>query len=167
MSLSIGPGISIGGGINFRSEGAAPSAPSTVEYLVVAGGGGGAGVDGGGGGAGGLLTATGYSITAGSPITVTVGAGGSGSVYSAYASQGQDSIFGTITTKGGGYGMWSGQTGGNGGSGGGGCDGGTGAKGVYPGSTYLSQTRQGYDGGNSTSGNLVTSSGGGGGGAGA
>ena len=54
------------------------TAPTTVEYLVVAGGGGGGGRYGGGGGAGGLLTATGYAITTGSAITVTVGAGGAG-----------------------------------------------------------------------------------------
>ena len=51
---------------------------TTVEYLVVAGGGGGGtpgynANTGGGGGAGGFLTATGYAITLGSTITVTVG----------------------------------------------------------------------------------------------
>ena len=51
---------------------------TTVEYLVVAGGGGAGSNVGGGGGAGGLLTATGYSITLGSSITITVGAGGAG-----------------------------------------------------------------------------------------
>ena len=52
---------------------------TTVEYLVVAGGGGGASQNsGGGGGAGGLLQATGYSITIGSAITITVGGGGAG-----------------------------------------------------------------------------------------
>ena len=83
----------------------------TVEYLVVAGGGGAAdaGTGSGGGGAGGLLTATGYSITAGSPITVTVGAG-------AYYSKGSNSVFGTITATGGGAGGGGGN-GGNGGSG--------------------------------------------------
>ena len=50
-----------------------------VEYLVVAGGGGGGSAvantnNGGGGGGGGLLTATGYAVTIGSSITVTVGA---------------------------------------------------------------------------------------------
>ena len=44
----------------------------TVEYLVVAGGGAGGGRSGGGGGAGGFRTATGFSVTAGSTITVTV-----------------------------------------------------------------------------------------------
>ena len=54
---------------------------TTVEYLVVAGGGSGGNAQsqGGGGGAGGLLTATGYAVTLGTSITVTVGAGGSSS----------------------------------------------------------------------------------------
>ena len=60
------------------------TAPTTVEYLVVAGGGGG-GSDGGGGGAGGLLTATGYAVTIGSSITVTVGAGGTGATTASTA----------------------------------------------------------------------------------
>ena len=56
-------------------------APSTVEYLVVAGGGGGTagntGITNGGGGAGsGGSKSTSYSVTAGTPITVTVGGGG-------------------------------------------------------------------------------------------
>ena len=54
----------------------AGGAPTTVEYLVVAGGGGGGLDDGGGGGAGGYLTAASYSVTVGSAITVTIGAGG-------------------------------------------------------------------------------------------
>jgi hypothetical protein len=86
------------------------SAPvgSTVEYLVVAGGGGG---NFGGGGAGGMRTGTTLPITAGA-YTVTVGAGG------AYDTNGSDSIFSTITSRGGGHG--GGDIGaGNGGSGGG------------------------------------------------
>jgi hypothetical protein len=161
MALSIGSGISIGGGINFRNEGVA-TAPPTVEYLVVAGGGGGGGAQnsaGGGGGAGGLLTATGYSITDGTPITVTVGAGGA-SIASdtGTAFNGNDSVFGSITSKGGGGGGCGKNSGGNrgadGGSGGG--EGGAASlglgKGVYPGSSYISATRQGYDGGASYGG---------------
>ncbi len=48
----------------------------TIEYLVVAGGGGGAGA--GAGGAGGYLSSIGYGVTAGTNITITVGAGGAG-----------------------------------------------------------------------------------------
>jgi hypothetical protein len=93
-----------------------PSAPPTVEYLVVAGGGGGGAVagEGGGGGAGGYLTATGYSVTSGSPITVTVGAGGT------VALNGSNSVFGSITATGGGRGGNVNSTGVAGGSGGGG-----------------------------------------------
>lgn len=93
--------------------------PPTVEYLVVAGGGGGGGQMGGGGGAGGYRTATGYSVTAGSPITVTVGAGGSGG-GSARGINGQNSVFGSITSLGGGGGgTYTNNSGNSGGSGGG------------------------------------------------
>jgi len=78
-------------------------APTTVEYLVVAGGGGGGGANGGyfsagGGGAGGLLTASNFAVTAGSALTITVGAGGAGSstIVSSDAS-GQNSVFSSIT----------------------------------------------------------------------
>jgi len=73
MSFQSHPGGFVGAqynGLNYPVQ--------TVEYLVVAGGGGGGSRAGGAGGAGGLLTATGYSITLGSAITVTIGAGGAG-----------------------------------------------------------------------------------------
>jgi len=58
----------------------ASSAPSQVEYLVVAGGGGGgSGNTGGGGGGGGVLQGI-VPIVSGSSITVTVGSGGAGGV---------------------------------------------------------------------------------------
>ena len=50
----------------------------TVEYLVVAGGGGGGQNKSGGGGAGGYRTASGFAVASGTPLTVTVGAGGAG-----------------------------------------------------------------------------------------
>ena len=86
------------------------SGPSaTVEYLVVAGGGGGGTQHGGGGGAGGYRTGS-LNVTAGS-YTVTVGAGGNGTggVGSppnapVYGSSGSNSVFGTITSTGGGRG---------------------------------------------------------------
>ena len=100
-------------------------APPTVEYLVVAGGGGGGGWAGGGGGAGGFLTATGFAVASGSAITVTVGAGGSGAPAGADAAytNGNNSVFSTITSTGGGRGgnfTGSGLAGQTGGSGGGG-----------------------------------------------
>lgn len=93
------------------------NAPPTVEYLVVAGGGGSTSTsDAGGGGGGGYRTATGYAVTAATPITVVVGAGGT----SGGTTRASDSSFGTITSIGGGQGATaSSSTGINGGSGGG------------------------------------------------
>jgi hypothetical protein len=106
------------------------SGTAIVEYLVVAGGGGG-GSDrdvGGGGGAGGLLTGiftvskTSYSITVGdgglrgTGVDFTLTGGGTN------GSQGGSSVFGSISTVGGGYGGTRNSAGGSGGSGGGGGD---------------------------------------------
>jgi len=148
----------------------APSYPSAVEYLVVAGGGGGGGgwdnnAGGGGGGAGGYLTATGYSVSAGSPITVTIGAGGSRGFTDpenetqGFATNGSNSVFGGITSTGGGRGGGTGASGnvpGNGGSGGGATIGGR--------TAGTGTSGQGFRGGNLTS---TAEGGGGGGGAGA
>ncbi len=82
-----------------------------VEYLVVSGGGGGLGSTGGGGGAGGMLEGTNYPVTP-QTYTITVGMGGIGG-YS--PTNGENSVFDTITAIGGGSGL-----NGNGGSGGGG-----------------------------------------------
>ena len=65
-----------------------------VEYLVVAGGGAGA-VNGGAGGAGGLLTGV-NPVPNGQTLLVTVGGGGAADV------NGQNSVFGSITSTGGG-----------------------------------------------------------------
>ena len=89
-----------------------------VEYLVVAGGGGGGASIGGGGGAGGMRTGT---ITgAQQSYTITVGGGGAGSnrSFPLKGSPGSNSVFGAITSTGGGYGAGEGAaTGGSGGSG--------------------------------------------------
>ena len=127
-----------------------------VEYLVVAGGGGGSR---GGGGAGGFLTGTGLAVTAGVTYTITVGAGSSGASSSgSRGSRGSNTTisgtgFTTITAVGGGaggaYADATNSAGGDGGSGGGGADFGfdrPGGKGVYPGSSFISSARQGYDG---------------------
>ena len=96
----------------------------TVEYLVVAGGGSGGdvspGYPPGGGGAGGLLQGTGFVVSTGTPITVTVGAGGIDT--SGYGNNGGDSVFSTLTATGGGGGAFgypsgAGKNGGSGGSG--------------------------------------------------
>lgn len=117
----------------------------TVEYLVVAGGGAG---NEGGGGAGGYRTATGYAVTAGSPITVTVGAGGN----HIGNNSGSNSVFGTITSIGGGHGGGN-YAGGDpvvGGSGGGGH------------SSYGAGAAGTAGQGNAGSGLLATGTGGGG-----
>ena len=158
---------------------------ANAQYLVVAGGGGG-GRDnyndqrmGGGGGAGGYRSSvtgesSGGGASAESPLaisvgsyTVTVGAGGAGGGLAdnftpgVNGSPGSDSVFGSVTSTGGGYGGGhtssggspgsSGAGGGGGGSGGGGSNGGGGGSGV---------SGQGYAG---TGGNTSGTVGGGGG----
>ena len=131
---------------------------SAVEYLVVAGGGGGAADDGGGGGAGGLLTASGFAVSSGSAITVTIGAGGSGATTPSNtdaATKGGNSVFSSITSTGGGAGVReSTDAKKNGGSGGG-----AGYSGGIPGTGIAGPPRQGYDGGSPD----YTEAGGGGG----
>jgi hypothetical protein len=109
----------------FPSTGPIPLYTSTVEYLVVAGGGGGGTLIGGGGGSGGFRTATGFAVTSGVALTVTVGTGGPGTSNRAIpGTNGTDSVFSTITSTGGGGGGSFNGSGivvapGNGGSGGG------------------------------------------------
>jgi hypothetical protein len=132
----------------------------TVDYLVVAGGGGGGSRGGAGAGAGGLLTGSSFAVTSGSVITVTVGAGGTGSTNGATnqpGTAGSNSVFSSITANGGGYGAGEGGNGGNGGSGGGA---GTNNPTVLTAGTGIAG--QGYAGGTNS-----TASAGGGGGAGA
>lgn len=90
--------------------------PSVVNYLVVAGGGAGGGAYGGGGGGGGFLTGV-TTVTAGSAITVTVGAGGTGST--GQGPNGSNSVFGSVVAIGGGGGCTGQSRGSAGGSGGG------------------------------------------------
>jgi hypothetical protein len=118
---------------SFTSSGtfSVPSGVTAVNVLVVAGGGGGSSYIGGGGGAGGLIYRPGFPVTPGGTVSVTVGCGGAGGDAgtgpgpSFRGNQGQDSVFGTLTAKGGGYGNQhiggsGGETGNPGGSGGGG-----------------------------------------------
>lgn len=142
---------------------------STIEYLVIAGGGAGGYDRGGGGGAGGLLTGIGFVVTPGVPINVIVGAGATASAtHSDTPSKGGNSEFSTIISIGGGGGISADRTAGTtqvGGSGGGGAGQyiNSGGAGVYPGSIYLNQTRQGYDGGTATYSPPYYGAGGGGG----
>ena len=138
---------------SFTSSGtfSVPSGVTAVDVLVVAGGAGGGGAPqaGGGGGAGGLIYRPGFTVTPGGTITVTVGdggAGGSGNPSApgdAYPGRkggtGQDSVFGTLTAKGGGGGgthpnaspTAQGNPGGSGG-GGGARSGGSGGSATQP-----------------------------------
>ena len=139
---------------------------NTVDYLVVAGGGAGgspgpASYEGGGGGAGGLRTGTSFPISA-TAFPITVGAGGAGSPS---GNNGNQSIFSTITSAGGGKGGPGGspsQDGYSGGSGGGSGQGsGTGGAGNTPpvappqgnpGGSSTTPGRGGGGGGSSTAG---------------
>jgi hypothetical protein len=138
-----------------------------VRYLVVAAGGGGGGDNGGGGGAGGYRTATGYSVSAGTTYTITVGTGGTGGVEYAEANNGGNSVFATITSAGGGYGLGQdgSNTGGVAGSGGSGGGAGQGSSSGAPGNVPSVSPSQGNPGAGNTG--PSNSRGGGGGGAGA
>lgn len=135
-----------------------PAFSGTIEVLVVAGGGGGGMDMGGGGGGGGVISNTSFSVTAGAPLTVTVGAGGfggpagsggyrtdgagpqpGGHQFTVSATNGSNSVFGSLTAVGGGYGGSSyfgytpnngyGNSGGSGGGASGYSDGNTGRQG--------------------------------------
>ena len=150
-----------------------PEGVFKVDVLLVAGGGGaGRGTtdtseNGGGGGAGGLVFIENWSVTSGSSLSYSVGAGGLASDWSGYGYSGSDTVFGNLTALGGGGG--GGYSGGNrdgidGGSGGG--AGGGSFWGVAGSSTQPStndgytNTGFGHDGASSTGG--VGSGGGGG-----
>ncbi len=138
-----------------------------VQVLVVAGGGGGGNGTAGGGGAGGLIYTSSFAVVSGvsgSNYVVTVGRGGVGApaVINLPASNGSDSVFGSLTAVGGGKGSSWNLAAGSGGSGGGGN---ASSAGNRPGGA-ASPAGQGYAGG--TGGTFVANyPGGGGGGAGA
>jgi len=113
----------------FNSDGTfnVPSGVTAVDVLVVAGGGGTNFHHGGGGGAGGLIFRPGFPVTPGASIPVTVGAGAPATPQQATAPRGQDSVFSTLTAKGGGGGNTEGQ----GGQGGPTGPGGSGAGAAY------------------------------------
>ncbi|MFZ2957490.1 MAG: glycine-rich domain-containing protein [Candidatus Ozemobacteraceae bacterium] len=163
----------------FKNSGKFTSRDAGVYDVLVVAGGGGGGMDmGGGGGGGGMIFKTGYAVTAGQAITVTVGDGGAGAPagssagnpgghqFTKPAFNGGNSVFGSLTAIGGGRGGSSymdyspGAAGAGGGSGGG-------ASGYTPGRVVAGGA------GTSGQGNAGSSSGGnsyypgGGGGAGA
>ena len=106
---------------SFTSSGtfSVPSGISSVNVLVVAGGGGAGSTHSGGGGAGGLIYRPGFTVTPGGTVTVTVGDGGASSTSATGHSNGQNSVFGTLTAVGGGKSGTNQTPGSNGGSGGG------------------------------------------------
>ncbi len=134
-------------------------AARSVDVLVVAGGGGGGGDAAGGGGGGGVKYQSGFSVASGN-TPVTVGAGGVAGVGSnaTLATNGGNSVFGSLTAIGGGFGgRYSSNNGAAGGSGGGGaCTGGAGG---------AATSGQGFAG--ATANSNVCGGGGGAGGAGA
>ena len=89
-----------------------PTGLTKVTALVVAGGGGTNYHHGGGGGGGGLIYRPDFAITPGTPISVTVGDGAPETGSSPNAPKGQDSVFSTLTAKGGGGGQTEGGPGG-------------------------------------------------------
>lgn len=138
------------------------TAPSSVDYLVVAGGGGGGDRHGGGGGAGGYRAFTGVAVSTSTVYTITIGSGGAAGTYEAGNGQGgrgvDSSLIGgaisTTSNGGGGGGTYDGNPSGTYGSGGGG--GGNGRPGI------AGTAGQGNSGGSG-----LNPGGGGGGGAGA
>ena len=91
----------------FTSSGTfTPSFTGDVEVLVVAGGGGGGANHAGGGGAGGFHEMSSYSVSQGSGITITIGAGGSRSTQfqTMTGYNGGSTSFGSLSVLGGGGG---------------------------------------------------------------
>jgi len=153
---------------------------NTVEYVVVAGGGSGSTQDGyGGGGAGGYRSSVigessggGNSAESVLPVSVSsypvqIGAGArSAGPPAAIGFKGSNTVFGSITAEGGGYG--AGQATGAGGAGGSGGGSGDYPRGGRPGpaTNYPGPTAQGFPGGQGASDQATFTAGGGGGGAG-
>lgn len=143
--------------------------PVDIEYLLIAGGGGGGYQDGGGGGAGGFLTSTVTSITKGTNIVCTVGAGAAGGTKTpAAVNSGSNSVLqyssrftqNNITAIGGGGGSSDNNGDGGAADGGSGGGGASGSGTTAGGSGTVGQGNDGGDGNNNNQG-------GGGGGAGA
>ena len=160
----------------FTSSGTfTPSTAITADVLVVAGGGGGGtdGVRGGGGGAGGIFYATSQSLSANTPYSCVIGAGGTAGPYNvSLNTQGSNSTFGSLTAAiggGRGGGSYSGgsKLGGSGGSGGGGgTENSSGSPYAGGSSTQTGTGGTGYGNAGGSAGN-GGAAGGGGGGAGA
>lgn len=112
--------------VSFTSTGSSswtvPTGVSSVQILMVAGGGAGGcstvgAVNGGGAGAGGMIEMSAFPVTPGGSVSYTVGAGGPNSWFDGHPSspagsypgsrpsaQGSNSVFGSLTAVGGGFG---------------------------------------------------------------
>jgi len=112
--------------VSFTSTGSntwtVPTGLSAVQVLMVAGGGAGGcsttnAINGGGGGAGGMIEMSAFPVTPAGTVSYTVGAGGPNSWFDAHPSspagsypgsrpsaQGSNSVFGSLTAIGGGFG---------------------------------------------------------------
>ena len=188
MGLAHSPSIVLNGLVFALDAGNTKSLLNTVEVLVVAGGGGGGMDMGGGGGGGGVIYSSTVSVTPGVAHTVTVGAGGYGAPagnggyrtdgagpqpsnhqFTISATNGGNSVFGSLTAIGGGYGGSSyygylpnyglGASGGSGG----------GSSGYTAGATTIGASGtsgQGFKGGNAGVYSYASGGGGGAGGAG-
>lgn len=146
-----------------------PGGVTKTDYLCIGGGGGGGINDGGGGGAGGFTYATGFSVTPGASVTITVGASGAGSTSNAdHGRDGTASTFSTVTSGyggGGGNQTTGGKNGNAGGAGSGGGNGGNGGGAANNNGTGGSAgSPNGTAGGNSDNTNPSASPSGGGGG---
>lgn len=147
-----------------------PIGGSATVYVV--GGGGGAGWGGGAGGAVNTYNLSGAQVSPGTSYSVSIGAGGAGSVANGYSTQagisGGASSFGSMTALGGGggggIGQSSGQAAKSGANGGGGACAGTGMNAYAVGGT---STGGGFAGGNGWSEDSHGAGAGGGGAAGA
>ena len=168
MAITVGPRSIINSNLVLHLDASDPInyLLDEVQYLVIAGGGGGGSADqntsgnAAGGGAGGFRTGM-STVIPGTAITVTIGNGGNGGAVltSNAGTNGQNSIFGAITSIGGGGGASCEQPA----QGSGGSGGGASACGNVIGATGTSG--QGYSGGNSNSAAGGSYGGGGGGGA--
>ncbi len=138
-----------------------PAGVNSAELLVVAGGGGGGCWVGGGGGGGGVVYQQNYTLTPNQIISLSVGAGGIGSRRQSNihynGSAGNNSVFGSITSFGGGLGGSWDLTNTSGGSGGGAS---------FQNSVAAGTAGQGSPGGTAVFGGSQPHSTGGGGGAG-
>jgi hypothetical protein len=140
-----------------------PQSTLSCDTLVVAGGGGGGGATGTGGGAGGLSYQSNRSAITSTSYAVTIGAGGAAG--GGFGIAGNNSVFDTITSNGGGRGGFGGGSGGNGGSGGGAGDSAPSSPGTTTQGNTGGATGYGNNGGNAVAPASYGQGGGGGAGA--